>query len=154
MSTIRTPNKGKCTFFTPKINRCNKRQVYVPEVGEEAVRIGKKRPRPEAADDSPCRSHPWKVRVRSCLEYHDWIRDGCKKSNSPVSKWRKHGIDRHLPPRWLKKFLETGSVHDAWAGGRPIDFGEETKDMILDIALKRTKEQKRCSAPYIRKKMK
>ena len=154
MSTIRTPNKGKCTFITPKSNRCSKHQVYIPEVGQETARRGKKRPREESGDDSPCRSHPWKIRVQCCLEYHDWIRDGSKKSKSPVSEWRKIGVDRHLPGRWLKKFLETGSVHDAWAGGRPIEFGDDSNEMVLDIALERTQEQRRCSASYIRKKMK
>jgi len=79
MSTIRTPNKGKCTFITPKSNRCSKHQVYIPEVGEETARRGKKRPREESGDDSPCRSHPWKIRVQCCLEYHDWIRDGSRR---------------------------------------------------------------------------
>jgi hypothetical protein len=77
-----------------------------------------------------------------------------QKSKSPASEWRKIGVDRHLPGRWLKKFLETGSVHDAWAGGRPIEFGDDSNEMVLDIALERTQEQRRCSASYIRKKMK
>ena len=64
-------------------------------------------------------------------------------------------IDRHLPARWLKKFLETGSLHDACAAaGRSIDFGEDMKDMITDIDLERTKKQKFCSAPFIRNIMK
>jgi hypothetical protein len=45
-------------------------------------------------------------------------------------------------------------VHDAWAGGRPIEFGDDSNEMVLDIALERTQEQRRCSASYIRKKMK
>ena len=45
-------------------------------------------------------------------------------------------------------------MHDAWACGRPIEFGDDSNEMVLDIALERTQEQRRCSASYIRKKMK
>jgi len=151
---MRSPTEGKPTFITPKSNRCSKHQVYVPEASDQAVGKAKKRLRSEDDEESPCRSHPWKVRLQCSLEYDHWIRNGRKKSESPSSHWlQNYDVDRHLPARWLKKLLETGSVHDARAPGRPIDFGEDTEDVILDIAMERSKEQMRCSASHIRKTM-
>ena len=155
-----TPSKPKAAAYrTPKSNRCTKDQVYIPEVGEQPSRKGKKRPRVEEAEvdeDSPSvpHSHPWKVRLICALGYHDWVKAGSKKSESPFDGWKKdHGVERSLPARWLKKLHETGTVHDSWAGGRPVEFGPETKSLIKEIALNRAKEQKRCSASHMRKEM-
>ena len=54
---------------------------------------------------------------------------------------------------WLQKFNETRSVLDSARDGRPLEFSDEAKDLILEIALERQKELKRCSAKLIRAKM-
>ena len=59
---------------------------------------------------------------------------------------------QHLARR-LQKFNETRSVLDSACDGRPLEFSDEAKDLILEIALERQKEQKRCSAKFIRAKI-
>ena len=63
----RTPTKGKTTFITPKINRCNKYQLCMPEARDQAW----ERKRSACAQRmkmSHLPSHPWKVWLQCCLD--------------------------------------------------------------------------------------
>ena len=158
-STIVTPGKKAKSpgFKNPKSNRASPDQIFSPP-GLAVPHKGKKRPRPadsEPAEDSPGHTlHPWKVRIQCAIGYSHWVLSGSKKSESPFPAWEaEHGIRGNAPARWLQKLLDTGSVHDSWAGGRPVEFGGEAKGFILNLATDRAQEQKRCSASYLRKKM-
>ena len=119
------------------------------------LKRGKKRPREiDSDDDSPDRRHPWKVRIECALGYHHWLQNGSKRSESPFGGWKEEfGVSPREPAKWLQKLKDTGSVHDSWAGGRPVEFGEDLEDMVHNIAVDRASEQKRCSASFIRKSM-
>jgi hypothetical protein len=158
--TIETPTHSKGPGFkTPKSNRVSPTQIYIPTEFAAPSRKGKKRPLIVEEDDPPEGSpphklHHWKVRLECAIGYLIWTRSGSKKAESPFACWKEEfGVDRRDPARWLQKLNETGSVHDAWSGGRPLEYGKETKAAILDIATDRAHEQMRCSAAFVRKKM-
>jgi len=130
---VETPAHPKGPGFkSPKSNHASPEQIFVPEELAGPEKRGRKRTRPaeaEPTEESPSHMlHPWKVRLECALGYNIWRENGSKKSESPFPALKeRYGVNRRLPARWLEKLLETGSVHDSWAGGRPTEFGEETE---------------------------